>query len=116
MAFLVLQFFKNTLSCFLNGIIYRLLHFLDFAEDYEPVKKFFGGEQKGIFDKALKLMKIYDDSKTFIVNSEIEAVVADIKSILKKSVPYSEIFKLPDLLDTFINLYSKLLNEMQKPA
>lgn len=60
-------------------------------------------------------MKIYDDSKTFIVNSEIEAVVADIKSILKKSVPYSEIFKLPDLLDTFINLYSKLLNEMQKP-
>lgn len=89
--------------------------FLDFAEDYEPVKKFFGGEQKCIFDKALKLMKIYDDSKTFIVNSEIEAVVADIKSILKKSVPYSEIFKLPDLLDTFINLYSKLLNEMQKP-
>ena len=60
-------------------------------------------------------MKIYDDSKTFIVNSEIEAVVADIKSILKKSVPYSEIFKLPELLDTFINLYSKLLNEMQKP-
>ena len=54
-------------------------------------------------------MKIYDDSKTFIVNSEIEAVVADIKSILKKSVPYSEIFKLPELLDTFINLYSKFL-------
>ena len=79
--------------------------FLDFAEDYEPVKKFFAREQKGIFDKALKLMRIYDDSKTFIVNSEIEAVVADIKSILKKSVPYSEIFQLPDLLEKFINLY-----------
>ena len=60
-------------------------------------------------------MRIYDDSKTFIVNSEIEAVVADIKSILKKSVPYSEIFQLPDLLEKFINLYSGLLNEMQKP-
>ena len=100
---------------FFAGIDNKKDDFLDFAEDYEPVKKFFAGEQKGIFDKALKLMKIYDDSKTFIVNSEIEAVVADIKSILKKSVPYSEIFKLPELLDTFINLYSKLLNEMQKP-
>ena len=100
---------------FFAGIDHKKDDFLDFAEDYEPVKKFFAGEQKGIFDKALKLMKIYDDSKTFIVNSEIEAVVADIKSILKKSVPYSEIFKLPELLDKFINLYSKLLNEMQKP-
>ena len=100
---------------FFAGIDNKKDNFLDFAEDYEPVKKFFAGEQKGIFDKALKLMKIYDDSKTFIVNSEIESVVADIKSILKKSVPYSEIFKLPDLLDKFVNLYSGLLNEMQKP-
>lgn len=100
---------------FFAGVDHKKDDFLDFAEDYEPVKKFFAGEQKGIFDKALKLMKIYDDSKTFIVNSEIESVVADIKSILKKSVPYSEIFKLPDLLDKFINLYSGLLNEMQKP-
>ena len=100
---------------FFVGIDNKKDDFLDFAEDYEPVKKFFAGEQKGIFDKALKLMKIYDDSKTFIVNSEIESVVADIKSILKRSAPYSEIFKLPDLLDKFINLYSGLLNEMQKP-
>ena len=41
------------------------------------LKKFFAGEQKDIFDKALHHMKIYDDSKTFIVNSDIEAVVAD---------------------------------------
>ena len=34
---------------------------------------------------------------------------------MKKDIPYSEIFKLPDLLDKFINLYSGLLNEMQKP-
>ena len=100
---------------FFAGIDHKKDEFLDFAEDYEPVKKFFAGEQKGIFDKALKLMKIYDDSKTFIVNSEIESVVADIKLILKKAAPYSEIFKLPDLLDKFINLYSGLLDEMQKP-
>lgn len=89
--------------------------FLDFAEDYEPLEKFFEGEQKSIFDKALKLMKIYDDSKTFIVNSEIESVVFEINKILKKQSPFNEIFKLPDLLEKFISLYSQLLLEMQKP-
>lgn len=89
--------------------------FLDFAEDYEPVKKFFTGEQKGIFDNALKLMKIYDDSKTFIVNSELETVVAEIKAILAKESPYSAIFKLPGLIENFRNLYNDLLDEMQKP-
>ena len=100
---------------FFAGVDSKKDDFLDFAEDYEPVKKFFAGEQKGIFDKALKLMKIYDDSKTFIVDSEIETVVGDVKAILKKSAPYSEIFKLPDLLDSFINLYGRLLSEMVKP-
>lgn len=89
--------------------------FLDFVEDYEPLEKFFEGEQKSIFDKALKLMKIYDDSKTFIVNSEIESVVFEINKILKKQSPFNEIFKLPDLLEKFISLYSQLLLEMQKP-
>ena len=50
---------------FFAGIDHKKDDFLDFAEDYEPVKKVLAGEQKGIFDKALKLMKIYDDSKTF---------------------------------------------------
>ncbi|MCI8646068.1 MAG: BREX system P-loop protein BrxC [Firmicutes bacterium] len=100
---------------FFAGIDRKKDDFLDFAEDYEPVKKFFAGDQKAIFDKALNLMKIYDDSKTFIVNSEIEAVVADVRAILNKRIPYSEIFKLPDLLEKFIDLYGELLDEMQKP-
>ena len=101
---------------FFAGVDSKKDDFLDFAEDYEPVKKFFTGEQKDIFDKALKLMKIYDDSKTFIVNSDIEAVVADVKSILKKKSPYSEIYKLPDLLGRFTELYNDLLSETQEPV
>lgn len=90
--------------------------YLDFAEDYEPLKKFFAGDQKEIFDKALRLMKIYDDSKNFVVDKEIELVVADINAILKKITPYGEIFKLPELLDKFIRLYGKLLKELQQPV
>ena len=89
--------------------------FLDFAEDYEPVKKFFAGEQKTLFDKALKLMKTYDDSKTFIVNGDIESVVKNVTDVLKKPSPYFEIFRLPELLDKFISLYGSLLKETQKP-
>ena len=101
---------------FFAGIDRNKDDYLDFAEDYEPVKKFFEGEQKGIFDKALHLMGIYDDSKTFIVNKDIESIVASIKGILKKSDPYGEIFKLPDLLENFIKSYGGLLSEMQKPV
>ena len=101
---------------FFSGIDRKKDDYLDFAEDYEPLKKFFAGEQKDIFDKALHHMKIYDDSKTFIVNSDIEAVVADVKAILKKSAPFGEIFKLPELLKKFGDLYVALLTEMEKPV
>ena len=101
---------------FFSGIDRKKDEYLDFAEDFEPLKKFFAGEQKEIFDKALHHMKIYDDSKTFIVDSEIEAVVADVKAILKKAAPFGEIFKLPELLSKFGNLYVALLTEMEKPV
>lgn len=90
--------------------------YLDFAEDYEPVKKFFAGEQITIFDRAIRLMAIYDDSRTFIVNDAIESTVAQVKAIMKKSAPYTDIKNLPGLLDQFTDAYSNLLNEMEEPA
>lgn len=89
---------------------------LDFAEEYEPVKRFFTGEQKKIFQEAVRLMNIYDDSKNFIFDTEIEAVVAEIKAIIQSKAPYGEIYKLPTLSDEFRNLYGDLLMEMQKPV
>ena len=90
--------------------------FLDFAEDYEPVRKFFTGDQIGIFDRAIRLMKIFDDSKTFIVNDEVENTVGQIKAIMQKPVPYSDIFKLPALLDQYIRAYDEVLQTMEEPV
>jgi hypothetical protein len=90
--------------------------YLDFAEDYEPVKTFFGGGQKTIFERALKLMGIYDDSKTFIVDEKVESGVDEIKAILKKDAPYADIPKLPELLEQFNNAYSKVLDAMEAPV
>lgn len=89
---------------------------LDFAEDYEPVKSFFNGDQLEIWKRSLRLIKIYDESKTFIVNSEIEAVVEEVKATMKKPTPYSEIRKVPELLDRYTNLYSAMLSDMEKPV
>lgn len=100
---------------FFAGVDAKRDDFLDFAEDYEPVKKFFAGDQLAIFDRAIKLMGIYDDSKTFIVNEEVESIVADVKAIMKKTSPYGEIFKLPALLDSFIKTYGKVLHDMEEP-
>jgi len=90
--------------------------FLDFAEDYDAVKRFFASEQVSIFDKAIKLMTIYDDSRTFIVNEELESTVEQIKAIMKKTVPYTDIKLLPGLLDKFNAVYSNLLSEMEEPV
>ncbi|MBK0347250.1 BREX system P-loop protein BrxC [Aerococcaceae bacterium zg-ZJ1578] len=101
---------------FFNNIDSKKDDYLDFAEDYEPVKKFFSGEQKSIFDKAIKLMGIYEDSKTFVVDSNIEKVVEDITEIMVHRNPYGQIYRLPGLLKNFISSYSLLLQEMQKPV
>lgn len=90
--------------------------FKDFAEDYEPIKAFFAGEQKTIFDKALLYLDKYDDSKTYIVDAELEGAVAAVRSIVKKPVPYADIPKLPELLKIFADAYSKVLDEQLAPV
>ncbi|MCD8362902.1 MAG: BREX system P-loop protein BrxC [Lachnospiraceae bacterium] len=89
---------------------------LDYAEDFEPVRKFFSGEQLAIFDRAIRLMAIYDDSHTFIVDEKIESTAAQIKAIMRKASPYGEIFRLPGLLEEFQKAYNALLGELEKPV
>ena len=89
---------------------------LDFAEDYDPIKAFFAGEQKGIFDKALLYLEKYDDSKTYIVDAELENVVDAIQTIVRKEKPFADIPKLPELLKQFTDTYTKVLDEQLAPV
>ena len=94
----------------------KLDDFCDLGEDYEPVRKFFAGEQKTLWDKSLMLTGIYDDSKTYIADSEIEKSVRQIKAILKMPEPYSEIYKLAGLNYEFINAHMRLLEAEGAPV
>ena len=89
---------------------------LDFAEDFEPLKSFFAGEQKVIFDKALLYLEKYDDSKTYIVDLDLENVVDAIRTITKKDMPFADIHKLPELLKHFTDAYTKVLDEQLAPV
>ena len=89
---------------------------LDFAEDYEPVKAFFAGEQKTIFDKALLFLDKYDDSKTYIVDAKLESVVDAIRTIVRKDKPFADIPKLPELLKEFSDVYMNILDEQLAPV
>ena len=88
---------------------------LDFGEDYEPVKKFFKGDQKQIFDDVIRVLGIYDKSKTYIVDKEIEETAAEIRKILSDPKPFNNIYKLPALRDKFNEANVMLLEKMSVP-
>ncbi|SEQ84346.1 hypothetical protein SAMN02910369_02521 [Lachnospiraceae bacterium NE2001] len=89
---------------------------LDYSDDYEPVKSFFGGEQRQIFTQALEMLSIYDDSKTYIVNKPLEDIVHQMRDIVTKDNPYKDIPKIPDLIKRFKEAYSKIMEEAAKPV
>ena len=91
---------------------------LDFGEDFEPVQKFFSpnSEQEEIFRRALDMLDIYDDSKTYIVNTALEDVVRQMRSIVGMKTPYREIPKLPELREKFMSLYNEILEEQSAPV
>lgn len=90
--------------------------FLDLAEDYEPVRKFFGGEQQQIFMRTLDMLEIYNDSKTYIVDSSLEDIVKQMNEIVGKAAPYQDIPKLPDLRQKFMNAYTQILSRESVPV
>ena len=91
---------------------------LDFGEDFEPVQKFFSpnSEQEQIFRRALDMLGIYDDSKTYIVNTALEDVVRQMRSIVGMKAPYREIPKLPELREKFMTRYNEILEEQSAPV
>lgn len=106
---------------FFNTVKARETALLDFGEDFEPVKKFFGtredpGEQKKIFDDVLRILGIYERSKTYIVDKEIEDTAAEIRRIITNPKPYDGIFKLIPLRDKFIAANVALLKQMAEPV
>lgn len=105
----------NYTNEFFTAVYNKKDDFLDFAEDFDYVKKFFANEQVKIFDKSLHILEIYEQSKMFIADKEINSLAEKIGSVIKMSSPYNAIKDLPDLNEKFITLNVKMLaNEAEK--
>lgn len=88
---------------------------LDYEDKVFDVKKFFKNQRQH-FDKAVKMLNIYMNNKTYVLDQETISIVQEIEAIIKKEKPYSEIPKLPGLIDDFVNRFGKLLTEECKPV
>lgn len=85
--------------------------FLDDAEDTAPVFDFFKGEQRKIFEVAVKNLAYFGNSKTYVSDQELLKVVEEIEAIVRNSKPFGKIQKLPELNKKFEELYMSLLEK-----
>jgi hypothetical protein len=88
---------------------------LDYEEDVFDVKKFFKN-QKEQFDKAVHKLEIYEKNRTYVVDKDTIKIVEEIQSIVKSKEPYSEIHRLPNLIEEFTDKFVQLLEEECKPV
>ena len=84
---------------------------LDDAEDTAPVFDFFKGEQRKIFENAVKNLAFFGNSKTYVSDQELLKVVDDISAIVNDSKPFGKIQKLPELNHRFEELHIGLLEK-----
>jgi hypothetical protein len=87
---------------------------MDYAEDVIDVKKFFSNQQH-IFDKALKMLDIYEGNRSYVLDAETIQLVVAIEKITKLAAPYSEIHKLPELTEQFRNRFGEILENECEP-
>ena len=64
---------------------------LDDAEDTAPVFDFFNGEQRKIFEEAVKNLAYFENSKTYVSDRELLKVVEEIEDVVKTGKPFGKI-------------------------
>ncbi|MFA6856054.1 MAG: BREX system P-loop protein BrxC [Treponema sp.] len=87
--------------------------FLDFADDSQNVFTFFAGEQRNIYVRSLELESLYESSKNYIADEELDSSIQIIEKILSQERPWSSIQILGTTNATFERQYTRLL-EIEK--
>src|SRR5665648_1049494 len=83
-------------------------------QDVKKVKGFFKN-QLPHFDKAVKMLEIYKDNETYVLDKEINETVGKVKMIVDNPIPYSEIIQLPALVAKFNDRFVQLLQTICQP-
>lgn len=90
---------------------------MELADEIDPIKVFFHGEQKKIFEESgLRPLKLYGTSSEHIVNAEIKEIIDQITRIVRSKAPYAMIKDLPDLYKRFMVIYNEILDQKVEPV
>ena len=57
------------------------------------------------------MLDIYEGNRTFVLDAETKQLIGDIEKITKLQSPYSEIHKLPELIERFMKRFVEILEE-----
>ena len=118
---------KDTLE-FFKEIYNDEEDFLDYVDKIDNIKGFFfkkengsidtssKGEQRIIFDNAMKTLNNFEENKEFIVSDEVDNMVGEIKDIINMKEPYRKIPNIPLLIDKYNKKVLELLEEESKPV
>ena len=107
----------NDSDTFYEKVKDRKGDYIDLAEDLMPVITFYKttSSQKTIFiDKGLKALELYDSSKEYITDADIQRTVESIRKIVGMPKPYEEIKRLPQLYSDFSTKYVTILDNIYK--
>lgn len=87
----------------------------DYMEDAQDVKKFFQTQQD-IFDRALKMLEIYEGNRSYVLDEKTIQIVGELERITKLAAPYSEIHKLPALVQSFTDCFYAIIKAESEPV
>lgn len=66
--------------------------------------------------KTLYYLDVFEASKSYVVDEEIEKVFNRMEEIIKMSSPFDNISELPKLNDKFLNIYNEILDRELAPV
>ena len=106
---------------FFNEVSNKKNDILDIFDKISYIKEFFGennkGRQKEFFDKAVRTLKIYDNNKSFLSESDdLKATYELIVSILKSENPYKDLPKLNLITNDLVVQLGKKYEEICEPT
>ena len=106
----------NSTKEFFNYVSNHKNDFLDCADDLEPVVHFFSSTQREFFKNACELVDLFDKSKNYMDDPDIIVIANKMHEIINMQSPYSNIHRLPELIERFKTLNQSLLEKHSRPV
>lgn len=102
--------YLNTTKEFFDFINQREDEFLDLNDDLKSINTFFDGSQKDIFKETCKIIDEFEKNKEFISSKDLISTIESMKNIIGMENPIPNIFKLPELNNSFKETNKQIVN------